>query len=57
VPKWLRSRPKLIHSLYYRQFFAAFTFSIEGVKKWMKGEFRKREYVLSFFKGISEALR
>jgi len=50
VPKWLRSRPKLIHSLYYRQFFAAFTFSIEGVKKWMKGEFRKREYVLSFLK-------
>jgi len=50
VPKWLRSRPKLIHSLYYRQFFNAYVFSKEGVKKWMKGQFRKRDLVLSFLK-------
>jgi len=50
VPKWLRSRPKLIHALYYRAFYNAFVFSKEGVKKWMKGEFRQRDYVLSYLK-------
>jgi len=50
VPKWLRSRPKLIHSFYYRGFFTSFVFSKEGVKKWMKGNFRKRDWVLSWLK-------
>lgn len=50
VPKWLRSRPKLIHSCYYRQFFSGFVYDESGVDVWMKGAFRSLKDVICLLK-------